>query len=174
MLSGPMDFTPGIFDLTWKGPDSPNGVKTTLAKQLALYVVLYSPIQMAADLPENYEKRPEAFQFIVDVPTDWEQSIALAGEVGEFVVFARQKRDGNDWYLGALTGEKARRLSVPLAFLEEGQTYVAEIYRDGDDAHWRSAPYEMIIEESTVTSGEVLELPLAAGGGIAIRFRATR
>jgi alpha-glucosidase len=174
MLSGPMDFTPGIFDLTFKGADSPFRVKTTLAKQLALYVVLYSPIQMAADLPENYDRRPDAFQFIVDVPTDWEQSIAVAGEVGDFVAFARKDRNSADWYLGALTDENARELSMPLAFLDPDASYVAEIYRDGDDAHWKTAPYELIIEDREVTRDDVLELPLAAGGGAAIRFRRER
>jgi len=170
MLSGPMDFTPGIFDLTFKGADSPFRVQTTLAKQLALYVVLYSPIQMAADLPENYEKRPEAFQFIVDVPTDWEQSIAVAGETGDFVAFARKERDGADWYLGALTDENARDLSIPLGFLDPDASYVAQIYRDGDDAHWKTAPYELVIEERDVLRESTLELTLAAGGGAAIRF----
>jgi alpha-glucosidase len=171
MLSGPMDFTPGIFDLTFKGADSPFRVQTTLAKQLALYVVLYSPIQMAADLPENYEKRPDAFTFIEDVPTDWEQSIAVAGEVGDFVAFARRERAGSDWYLGALTDENARSLSLPLSFLDDGVSYAAEIYRDGDGAHWKTAPYELIIEERTVSRDDVLELRLAAGGGAAMRFR---
>ncbi|MEX2124061.1 MAG: glycoside hydrolase family 97 protein [Woeseia sp.] len=171
MLSGPMDFTPGIFDLTFKGADSPFRVQTTLAKQLALYVVIYSPIQMAADLPENYEERPDAFQFIVDVPTDWEESIAVAGEVGDFVAIARKERDGVDWYLGALTDEEQRELSIPLSFLDSGATYTAEIYRDGDDAHWRSDPYDLIIERREFSSGDVLSLNLAAGGGAAIRFR---
>ena len=174
MLSGPMDFTPGIFDLTFKGADSPFRVKTTLAKQLALYVVLYSPIQMAADLPENYEQKPDAFQFIVDVPTDWEQSIAVAGEVGDFVAFARKERDGADWYIGALTDENPRSLSLPLKFLDEGADYVAEIYRDGEDAHWETAPYELVIEEREFSRDDVLDLRLAAGGGAAVRFRATR
>jgi alpha-glucosidase len=171
MLSGPMDFTPGIFDLTFKGADSPFRVQTTLAKQLALYVVLYSPIQMAADLPENYEQKPEAFQFIVDVPTDWEQSIAVAGEVGDFVAFARKERDGTDWYLGALTDETARQLSIPLSFLDADATYMAEIYRDGDGAHWKSDPYDLVIEEQEFSKDDLLELPLAAGGGAAVRFR---
>ena len=171
MLSGPMDFTPGIFDLTFKGADLPFRVQTTLAKQLALYVVLYSPIQMAADLPENYEKKPEAFQFIVDVPTDWEQSIAVAGEVGDFVAFARKERGGADWYLGALTDETARQLSIPLSFLDSNATYVAEIYRDGNGAHWKGDPYELVIEERQFSRSDVLELPLAAGGGAAVRFR---
>jgi alpha-glucosidase len=166
-----MDFTPGIFDLTFKGTDSPFRVKTTLAKQLALYVVLYSPIQMAADLPENYEERPEAFKFIADVPTDWEESIAVAGEVGDFVAFARKERGGADWYLGALTDESARQVSVPLTFLDANATYVAEIYRDGDGAHWESDPYDLVIEERELSKGDVLDLPLAAGGGAAVRLR---
>jgi alpha-glucosidase len=172
MLSGPMDFTPGIFNLTFKGAESPNRVETTLAKQLALYVVLYSPIQMAADLPENYEQRLDAFQFIRDVPTDWEDSRALAGEVGDFVAIARKERDGDDWFLGALTDEEARDLSIPLDFLDEGRAYVAQIYRDGDGAHWKSAPYDLVIEERLFARGETLELSLAAGGGTAIRFKA--
>ena len=172
MLSGPMDFTPGIFDLTFKGPDSANRVQTTLAKQLSLYVVLYSPIQMAADLPENYEKHPDAFRFIVDVPTDWERSVAVAGEVGDYVAIARRERGGDDWYLGALTDEEARRLSIPLSFLEAGRRYDARIYRDGDNAHWRTAPYDIAMETRTVSSSDVLDLPLAAGGGVAIRFEA--
>jgi alpha-glucosidase len=171
MLSGPMDFTPGIFDLTFKGADSPFRVQTTLAKQLALYVVLYSPIQMAADLPENYEQKPEAFRFIVDVPTDWEQSIAVAGEVGDFVAFARKERDSADWYLGALTDETARQLSIPLSFLDANATYMAEIYRDGDGAHWKNDPYDLVIEEREFSKDDLLELPLAAGGGAAVRFR---
>lgn len=170
MLSGPMDFTPGIFDLMPKGEDAASRVQTTLAKQLALYVVLYSPIQMAADLPRNYLERPDAFQFIVDVPTDWEESIALAGEVGDFVVFARRERGGEDWYVGALTDEHARDLSVPLDFLVPGTTYTAEIYRDGDEAHWKTAPYDIVIETREVASDAVLDLPLAPGGGAAVRL----
>ncbi len=172
MLSGPMDFTPGIFNLTFQGPESQQRVQTTLAKQLALYVVLYSPIQMAADLPENYAKRLDAFQFIVDVPTDWEESIAIAGEVGDYVAFARKQRGAPDWFVGALTDEHARNLELPLNFLTEGVTYVAEIYRDADDAHWKSNPYAMKIEQLQVNHDSVLALPLAAGGGAAVKFRA--
>jgi alpha-glucosidase len=170
MLGGPMDFTPGIFNLTFNGPDSPNRVQTTLAKQLALYVVIYSPIQMAADLPGHYAMNPEAFQFIRDVPTDWEHSIALQGEIGDFVVTARQERGGADWYLGAVTDEEARVLDVPLDFLEAGRSYRAEIYRDGEDAHWHDNPYPVTVETRAVTSGDVLHLALAAGGGVAVRF----
>ena len=180
MLSGPMDFTPGIFDLEpnkrspvredMQRSDPSNRPQTTLAKQLALYVVLYSPLQMAADLPENYEKRMDAFQFIKDVPADWEESMALNGEVGDFVTIARKERGGEDWYLGALTNEDARTLEVPLDFLDADKTYTAEFYRDGKDAHWESNPYDISIYQRDVTSGETLKLPLAASGGAAIRF----
>jgi alpha-glucosidase len=172
MLSGPMDFTPGIFDLIHQGPESEFRVASTLAHQLALYVVLYSPIQMAADLPENYERRPDAFRFIRDVPTDWEQSIALDGEVGEFVVFARQERGGDDWYIGAISGDESRDIRVPLSFLGKDGRYRATIYRDGDDADWKSNPYDYVIEERTVTGTDSLELRLAAGGGAAVRLQA--
>ena len=170
MLSGPMDFTPGIFDLTFHGAESQHRVQTTLARQLALYVTLYSPIQMVADLPENYEKYPEAFQFIVDVPADWEESIAVAGEVGDFVAYARQERGGRDWYLGAVTDEQARKPEIPLDFLEPGVVYRAQIYRDGPDAHWKTNPYAVTIEEKEFRRGDVLILPLAPGGGAAVRF----
>jgi alpha-glucosidase len=172
MLSGPMDFTPGIFDLTFKGPDSEQRVESTLARQLALYVVIYSPIQMAADLPRNYRKRPDAFQFIRDVPVDWEESIGLAGEVGEFVAFARKERGGRDWYAGAVTDAQARELELPLDFLDPGVSYEAQIYRDGDDAHWKTNPYSIEIEKRNVKKGDSLALPMAAGGGAAVRFRA--
>jgi alpha-glucosidase len=170
MLAGPFDFTPGIFDLMPNGADSENRVPTTLAKQLALYVTIYSPIQMAADLPENYARYPEAFQFIRDVATDWETSLALQGEVGDFIVMARKERGSEEWFLGAVTDEEARALSVPLAFLSPGQSYRAEIYRDGENADWETNPYDMIIEVLTVDQTTVLELPLATSGGAAVRF----
>ena len=180
MLSGPMDYTPGIFKLrpeegegsppAYPGGEPRPDVRTTLAKQLALYVVLYSPIQMAADLVEHYEEKPEPFQFIKDVPTDWEESIALEGEVGDYVVIARQRRGGEDWYLGAVTDEEGRALDVPLGFLEEGRTYTAEIYRDGEGADWETNPYPIAIESREVTSGDTLDLPLAPGGGAAVRL----
>lgn len=173
MLSGPMDFTPGIFDLSFNGlGDDTNRPQTTLAKQLALYVVLYSPIQMAADLPRNYEANLPAFQFIRDVPTDWEESKAIAGEVGDYVVFARKERNGDDWFLGGLTDEEARDISVPLDFLSKGKNYQAQIYRDGKKAEWVNNPYDMIIENKKVTSATKLSIPLATSGGVAIRFKA--
>jgi alpha-glucosidase len=171
MLAGPMDYTPGIFDLELEVNGEKRRVQTTLAKQLALYVVIYSPIHMVPDLPENYLERPAAFQFVVDVPTDWEQSRSLAGAVGEYIVTARQERGGEDWYLGAITNEHARRLSIELGFLDAGKDYIAEIYADGADADWSSNPYSMNISRREVTNDDTLELGLAAGGGAAIRFR---
>ncbi|MDU0112344.1 glycoside hydrolase family 97 protein [Psychrosphaera aquimarina] len=178
MLSGPMDFTPGIFDMSFNGlGDKTNRPQTTLAKQLASYVVLYSPIQMAADLPENYEAKLDAFQFIVDVPTDWEESIALAGEVGDFVVFARKARaterySGDDWFLGAITNNDARSLDIDLTFLDTDKKYEAQIYRDGDKAEWKHNPYDYVIEKKVVSSTDKLTLKLASSGGTAIRFKA--
>ncbi|MCU8103622.1 glycoside hydrolase family 97 protein [Shewanella sp. SM101] len=171
MLAGPMDFTPGIFDLAPKGLDAQNRVQTTLTKQLALYVVLYSPIQMAADLPRNYEKHLDAFQFIRDVPTDWYQSVALAGEVGDYVVFARQAKDQGDWYLGALTDETARTVTVKLDFLSPNKRYQAQIYRDGAKADWKTNPYDYVIETKEVSAKDSLNLVLASSGGTAIRFK---
>lgn len=171
MLAGPMDFTPGIFNLHPKGPDSRQRIQTTLAKQLALYVVLYSPIQMVPDLFDNYEARPDAFRFIVDVPVDWDESIALQGEVGDFVVIARKERGTDDWFLGGISDELARSIYLPLSFLDDDKSYIAEIYSDGDDAHWDTNPYAIDIEQQVVKSNHSLDLMLAAGGGVAIRFR---
>lgn len=167
MLSGPMDYTPGVLSLQGKGD---NRVASTIAKQLALYVVLYSPIQMAADLPENYEKHMDAFQFIRDVPVDWEETRVLNGEVGDFVTFARKDRNSRDWYLGAVTDETARDMRVPLDFLEKGRRYRAQIYRDGAGADWKNSPFDLAIESRTVSATDTLDLRLAAGGGAAIRF----
>ncbi len=172
LLAGPMDFTPGIFKLRFHGPDSPFRVHTTLAKQLALYVVIYSPLQMAADLPENYEARPDAFRFIEDVPTDWRDTRALMGEIGDYLVVARADKRSRDWYLGAITDEHGRRLVVDLGFLESGRRYRADIYRDGEDADWRTNPESLAIEHRIVTSADRLILQLAPGGGTAIRFAA--
>jgi alpha-glucosidase len=171
MLAGPMDYTPGIVDLTFEGPAGKHRVPHTLAKELSLYVVLYSPVQMAADLPENYERRLDALQFIKDVPTDWDESVALAGEVGDFVAIARRQRGKPDWFLGALTDENARTLQLKLDFLEPGARYLAEIYRDGPQADWQARPYDLVVEQRRVTAADTLELALATSGGAAIRFR---
>jgi alpha-glucosidase len=172
MLAGPMDFTPGIFDITLGKTNLNERVQSTLATQLALYVLLYSPVHMAADLPENYEQRRDAFQFILDVPTDWETSRTLAGEIGDYVVIARQQRGGRDWYLGATTDENARQTSVALDFLERGQRYEAQVYRDGPGADYVSNPTALIIEKRVVTARDKLDIAMAPGGGVAVRFRA--
>jgi alpha-glucosidase len=167
MLAGPMDYTPGILSLEGRGQP----LQSTLAKQLALYVVLYSPIQMVADLPEHYASHAEAFQFIKDVAVDWSETRVLDGEVGDYVTIARKDRHSEDWFLGSLTDENGRLLSVPLSFLDPGRSYVAEIYRDGADAHWQARPFDFVREQLDVTSSDVLAIRLAAGGGQAIRFR---
>ena len=167
MLAGPFDFTPGVFGMATRAPD---GVATTWAKQLALYVVIYSPLQMAADLLENYEANPGPFQFIKDVAVDWEHSRVLNGEVGDFVTIVRKDRHSDEWFLGAVTDEHGRVLSAPLNFLEAGRRYRAEIYRDAPDAHWRTNREAIVIETREVAASDVLELRLAPGGGQAVRF----
>lgn len=176
LLAGPMDFTPGIFDILLRSSGAPRlphepRVRTTLAKQLALYVVLYSPLQMAADLPENYEGHP-AFQFIRDVPVDWDTTVVLDGKIGDYVVVARRERDGADWYLGAITDEAPRRFEIPLSFLAPGRRYMAEVYADGAGAHWLHNPLPVEISRRSVTAETVLTVALAAGGGQAVRIRA--
>ncbi|MBZ0269516.1 glycoside hydrolase family 97 protein [bacterium] len=169
LLGGPMDFTPGIFDVMieqWR-PDS--RVHTTVAKQLALYVVIYSPLQMVTDLPGNYAGKP-AFGFLQDVPADWEETHVLNGAIGDYVTIARRERDGPDWYLGSITDEDPRTLSVPLGFLGEG-SWTATIYEDGPEADWGTNPTPVRITRRLVTGGEKLDLALAPGGGTAIRFR---
>jgi alpha-glucosidase len=171
MLSGPMDFTPGIFDLNFgKSVEEDPRVQTTLAKQLALYVLLHSPIQMAADLPRNYEARPEAFEFIKQVPVDWSESIMLDGYPGTFAVMARKDRNSENWYVGAVSDENARTLSLPLTFLGAG-TYQARIYQDGASADWLTNPYEFEVSDQIVSATETLSIRLAPGGGAAISFR---
>jgi alpha-glucosidase len=179
LLAGPMDFTPGIFDLLIergtgrpRRPDEPR-VRTTLAKQLALYVVLYSPLQMAADLPENYEGKA-AFQFIRDVAVDWDTTRVIDGRIGDFVVVARRERGGQTWFLGAITDEEGRTFDVPLSFLTPGKRYVAEIYADGPKANWLDNPLPVTIRKRPVTSATRLRMVLAPGGGQAIRIRPAR
>lgn len=167
MLSGPMDFTPGILSL--KGRDG-HAIQSTLAKQLANYVVLYSPVQMAADLPEHYQQNLAAFQFIKDVPTDWEQTRVLNGEIGDYVTIARQERGGKNWFLGSVTDENGRLLEVPLDFLKPNRHYIAHIYRDGANAHFRKNPTDFAVESRAVNSSDILTLRLAPGGGVAIQF----
>lgn len=167
-LAGPMDFTPGIF--SFENPQFPNTrVQTTIAKQLALYIVIYSPLQMAADLPENY-KGIKAFDFIKDVAVDWSETLVLKGKIGDYIVTARKEKSSNDWYLGAITDEQARELEISLDFLDEHRKYRAEIYADGKDADWKENPTSYEYKEILVNSSDKLLLLLAPGGGEAIHF----
>ncbi len=177
MLAGPMDFTPGIFNLriTRSGTNAPRTPedarpRSTLARQLALYVVLYSPAQMAADLIENYEGRPE-FQFIRDVPVDWETTKVLHGRIGDDVVVMRQARGREEWYVGGITDEERREITVPLDFLPAGRRFVATVWADAPEASWRDAPEAIRVSESAVTSETRLTIAMAPGGGQAIRIR---
>jgi len=176
LLSGPMDFTPGIFDIQEiRGAGRPrrvdeSRVRTTLAKQLALYVVLYSPVQMAADLIENYEGQP-AFKFIKDVAVDWDTTRVIEGKIGDYVVVARRERNAQSWYIGAITDEEGRTFDVPLAFLTPGKKYVAEIYADGPGANWATNPLPVAISSKPVDSTSRLRMVLAPGGGQAVRIR---
>src|SRR5882672_5017483 len=175
LLDGPMDFTPGIFDIlrTKTGPARTNEesrVRTTLAKQLALYVVIYSPLQMAADLPENYVNQP-AFQFIKDVAVDWDTTRVIDGKIGDYVIVARRQRNSPQWFIGAITDEAARTFDVPLTFLDPGKSYVADIYADGPGANWLTKPLPVAITHRTVTRASHLRVALAPGGGQAIRIR---
>lgn len=172
MLSGPMDFTPGVLSLTGS-----KGVKlaSTLAKQLGLYLTLYSPIQMAADFSEELEKYPRELDFISKVPADWSESHLIAGEVGDFAVFARKDRNSNDWYVGGVNDADPRSIDAKLDFLDAGKTYTATIYRDGADADYKTEKRHSIAYETRkVKKGDVISVRMAPAGGFAIRLAASR
>lgn len=165
-LAGPMDFTPGIFNYT--NPVYPNTrPQTTIAKQLALSVVLFSPLQMASDMIENYENNP-AFEFITSCPTTWSQTVVPDAKIGEYVTIARKDRDSENWYVGSITNAESRNLSLPLSFLDKNAKYKAKIFRDGKDAEYKTNPYPVEIQEMDVTSDTILNLNLATSGGAAI------
>ncbi len=172
LMGGPMDYTPGIFQITldYYNIGKTEQVRTTLAKQLALYVTMYSPLQMAADLPENYERFPDAFQFIKDVPVDWEKSLYVEANPGHYLTIARQERSGDDWFIGSITGDSARLSTIPLSFLDKGQMYLATIYSDAPDAHYRHNPMAYKIEQYLVNSSDVLRLQIQEGGGAAVKL----
>ncbi len=170
MLAGPIDYTPGIFNIKIKPYKPNNQINTTLAHQLALYVVIYSPIQMAADLLQHYEDHP-AFQFIRDVGVDWEQSKVLNGEVGQYVTIARQERGSGNWFLGSITDETPRKLIIKTDFLKKGRKYQAILYADGDDSHWDKNPTSYLIKSFEADHTSEIELNLAAGGGAAVSFK---
>ncbi|OIQ30093.1 MAG: alpha-glucosidase [Bacteroidetes bacterium MedPE-SWsnd-G2] len=168
MLSGPIDYTPGIFNLKFDDYKSSNQVNTTLAKQLGLYVVIYSPVQMAADLIEHYKGHEDVFQFIKDVGVDWSETKILDGDVGDFVTIARKERNSDAWFVGGITDENQRDLELNFDFLDPDKTYTATIYRDSKDAHWDENPQAIEIEVFTTTSSLKLPIYLAPGGGFAI------
>jgi hypothetical protein len=171
-MGGPMDFTPGILKIKGYTPDPNRQIQTTLVKQLALYVVLYSPLQMAADLPENYEKYMDAFQFIKDVGVDWDDTKVISAEPGEYITTARKEKGTQDWYIGAITNQDGRDEVVTLDFLDKGQKYVATIYADGPDADWKANPESYKISTYLVDNDTRLKLKLAPGGGAAISIKA--
>jgi hypothetical protein len=171
LMGGPMDYTPGIFQqkMDYYQAGNPCQVHTTLAKQLALYVTMYSPLQMAADLPENYERFMDAFQFIKDVAVDWDDTQVLEAEPGDYITIARKEKNSDTWFVGAITDENSRTATIDLSFLDKG-TYIATIYKDGKTAHWEKNPQAYQIETKKVKNNTTLKIKLAAGGGCAIKL----
>ena len=172
LIGGPMDYTPGIFenDIHKLNPNSNSWCNTTLCNQLSLYVTLYSPLQMAADLPDNYERFLDAFQFIVDVPVEWDEPYYLEAEPYEYVTIARKQKDTDAWFIGSTNGYDPRYAFIDLSFLPAGRKYTATIYRDDKSAHYKTNPQAYVIETKTVTSKSKLRLFTAAGGGCAIKI----
>lgn len=169
LLGGPMDYTPGIFKLRNYAPGAPERqMHSTLAKQLALYITIYSPLQMAADMPENYEEHLDAFQFIKDVAVDWDDTKILEAEPGDYVTIARKEKGTSNWFIGAVTDENSRSTSVKLNFLDKGKKYLATIYSDAESADWKTNPEAYKIEKFIVTDATTLKLNMAKGGGTAI------
>ena len=169
LIGGPMDYTPGIFDTRISFLEGDHSVvRTTLAKQLALYVTMYSPLQMAADLPESYERHPDAFQFIKDVALDWDDSKYLEAEPGDYITVARKAKRTNNWFVGGITDENARTAAFTLDFLEPGKQYVATLYADGKDADYEKNPTSYQIKKGIVTNKTKISAQLARSGGFAL------
>ncbi len=173
LQGGPMDYTPGIFETEMKyvNPNNNNQIRTTLARQLALYVTMYSPLQMAADLPENYDKFSDAFQFIKDVPVDWQKSVYLEAEPGRYITIARKDKHSNDWYVGCTAHEGGHTSELLLNFLDKGKKYEATIYADAKDANWKTNPKAYTITKQKVNAKTKLKLTAAQGGGYAISIK---
>ena len=173
LQGGPMDYTPGLFEMEVSklNPNNHSHVNATICNQLALYLTLYSPLQMAADTPENYERFMDAFQFIKDVAVDWSDSRYIEAEVGEYITVARKAKDTGEWFLGSVAGYDARTSTVALDFLEPDQVYVAKIYADAADAHYKTNPQAYTLREVRCTSKSTLKQAVAAGGGYAVSFR---
>ncbi len=172
LLGGPMDYTPGIFEMNISklNPNNTSHCNSTLANQLALYVTMYSPLQMAADLPENYNRFPDAFQFIKDVAVDWDESKYIEAEPGRYITVARKAKGTGKWFLGSVNGETPRTSTIAFDFLEPGKMYIATIYADGKDAHYKTNPQSYVIRKVVVTSKSKLSQFAAPGGGYAISF----
>ncbi|WP_234408887.1 glycoside hydrolase family 97 protein [Marinilabilia salmonicolor] len=170
LIGGPMDYTPGIFeqDVSKYNPDNHSWVNTTIARQLALYVTMYSPLQMAADLPETYNKYLDALQFIKDVPVDWADTKVLEAEPGDFITYARKDKNSDNWFVGRTNDEDPRVSNIKFDFLEPGKKYVATIYSDKKDAHYKKNPKAYEIKKYVVTSKSKLSQKCAPGGGYAI------
>ena len=173
LKGGPMDFTPGIFsmDMRRMNPNNNTQKTNTVAQQLGLYVTMYSPLQMAADTPEHYAEKMDAFQFIKDVPVDWQKSIYLDAEPGDYIVAARKDKNSEDWYVGAITDENARDYTLRLDFLDPGAKYDATVYSDSAAADAYDNPESYVIDHFTVTSDTVLPMKMARGGGFAISLK---
>ncbi|WP_242916464.1 glycoside hydrolase family 97 protein [Pontibacter liquoris] len=172
LMGGPMDYTPGIFqtDLSYYGTGNQR-VNTTLVKQLAYYVTMYSPLQMAADMPENYNRFPDAFQFIKDVAVDWDDTWVQEAEPGDYVTIARKAKGKNEWYVGGITDENARTATIRFDYLPKGKSYVATIYADAADASWNKNPQKYTIRKVLVNAKSVLKQPIAPGGGVAVSIK---
>lgn len=170
MLSGPMDYTPGVLDVEIKQGYPGKRIHGTTAQQLAMYVVFYSPIQMLADLPENYQGNP-SLQFLKDVPTDWENTKIINAEIGEYITTARKDRNSEDWYLGAMTNEKPRDFNIALSFLDKNAKYEAQIYADAPGTNEKHNPSAVLISKKMVSASDFLKLHLGSAGGTAIRFK---
>ena len=166
MLSGAFDYTPGIFDLA----NPVKRVTSTLARQLALYVIIYSPMQMVADRPEQYKNYMDAFKFIQEVPVDWSATVPISGAIGDYVIIARRDKNSKDWFIGGVSGDNERVVEFELSFLSEARKYNAEIYQDGDSAHWRDNQNDIFIYQKEVTSADSIKLRIAPGGGFAIKL----
>lgn len=170
LIGGPMDYTPGIFenDISKLNPNNNSWVNSTLVNQLSLYVTMSSPLQMAADLIENYERFMDAFQFIKDIALDWDESKYLEAEPGEYLTIARRAKGTNNWFVASTNGETGRKVNMNFDFLEKGKTYIATIYADNADAHYKTNPQAYNIRKVIVTNKSKLSQYTAPGGGLAI------
>ena len=167
-----MDFTPGIFEMDLSTfTNNTSRVNATIANQLGLYVTMYSPLQMAADLSQHYERHMDAFQFIKDVAVDWSESHYLMAEPGDYLIVARKAKKSGQWFMGCVVDEQQRSFEVPLQFLEPGESYEATIYKDGADAHYKTNPKSYVIEKLTVSATDSLDISAAPGGSFAVSFR---